>query len=152
MPLTCCGGMPLCTGLKGFGGPNGGVSGNPMYPRLVDLYRSKMPATDSTVGMSDYEGRTHTLNDFSDPSGFELLLTGIMCNIIPHGIGRATGAMLLPGDVTKRPQWRINTVVLPLYTIRDRDYLIDDEKYRYQVALNAWTMFGYNIDCVREET
>jgi hypothetical protein len=60
--------------------------------------------------------------------------------------------MLLPGDVTKRPQWKINTIALPLYTIRDRDYLIDDELYRYQVAQNDWTILGYNLDCVREET
>jgi hypothetical protein len=152
MVMQCCDG-PLCTGLKGFSGPMGGASGNALYPRLVSLYRSKDPAAAPPGrGLGDYQGRTQTLNDFSDPSGFELLLAGIACNIIAHGIGRSTGAMLLPGDVTKRPQWKINTIALPLYTIRDRDYLIDDELYRYQVAQNDWTILGYNLDCVREET
>ena len=60
--------------------------------------------------------------------------------------------MLLPGDITKRPQWKINTVPLAVHTIRDRDFIIDDEGYRYMVALNGWTILGYFLDCVRLET
>ena len=149
MVMNCCNGAPLCTGLKGFG--PAGMPGSSLYPRTVDLYRSKDPAASSDVGLGSYEGRSHSLA-FSDPSGLALLIKGIPCNIDPHGIGRATGAMLLPGDVTKRPQWKISTIALPLYTIRDRDFLIDDEKYRYEVALNGWTISGYVLDCIRLET
>lgn len=151
MPMQCCGGVPLCTGLKGFN--TVGASGNVAYPRLISLYRSKDPqaAKTGTVGLGVYEGRTGSLA-FSDSSGLALLLTGIACNIDPHGIGRATGAMLLPGDATKHPQWKISTIPLPLYTIRDRDFLIDDEGYRYEVALNGWTVLGYVAHCIRLET
>lgn len=153
MVMNCCQGVPLCTGLKGFSGPGGGASGNPMYPRLISVYRSKDPSADpGDVGFGPYEGRTHTLNDFNDPSGLASILSDIACNIVAHGIGRATGQMLLPGDVTKRPQWQISTVPLTLYSIRDRDFLIDDEGYRYQVALNGWTILGYSLDCIRLET
>jgi hypothetical protein len=150
MVISCCG-VPLCTGLKGFS--TVGASGNPAYPRLIDLYRSRDPqiAKTGTVGLGAYEGRTGSLSP-SDPSGLEKLLTGIACNIDPHGIGRATGLMLLPGDVTKRPQWKISTIPLPLRTIRDRDFIIDDEGYRYEVALNGWTILGYVLDCIRLET
>jgi hypothetical protein len=150
MVMQCCNG-PLCTGLKGFGGITGGASGNSLYPRLISVYRSKDPGVATAIGLGAYEGRSHSLL-FSDPNGLELLISGVACDIIAHGIGRATGAMLLPGDVTKRPQWKISTIQLPLYTIRDRDFLIDDEGYRYQVALNGWTITGYFLDCIRLET
>lgn len=81
-----------------------------------------------------------------------MLMTGISCRIDPRGIGRATGAMLLPGSVSKHPQWRISTQPLPLGTIRDNDILVDEEGYRYQVALNGWTTTGYVMDCIRLET
>jgi hypothetical protein len=38
------------------------------------------------------------------------------------------------------------------YAIRDRDIVVDDEGYRYGVAQNRWTVFGYRLHCVRLET
>ena len=116
MVMNCCGGVPICTGLKGFG-PAGVGQGGALYPRTIDLLRSKDPAAQSeSVGLGVYEGRTHSLA-FSDPNGLALLVAGITCNIDAHGIGRSTGAMLLPGDVTKHPQWKISTSPLPLRKI-----------------------------------
>jgi hypothetical protein len=148
--MQCCNG-PLCTGLKGFNLV--GATGNALYPRLIDLYRSKDPqaAKTGTVGLGAYEGRTGSIG-FSDPSGLALLFPGILCAIDPHGIGRSTGAMMLPGDVVKHPQWKITTIALPLYTIRDRDILIDDEGYRYEVGMNGWSLTGYVLNCIRLET
>ncbi len=63
--------------------------------------------------------------------------------------------MLIAGDVVKHPQWVIITdpaLNLPNGTIRDRDILIDSNGYRYMVALNTWTILGYNLDCIRLET
>jgi hypothetical protein len=153
MVMQCCGGIPLCTGLKGFGGVTGGVSGNSLYPRLIDVLRSKDPQAQktSTVGLGVYEGRTGSL-DYSDPSGLMTLFSGLACAIDSHGIGRSTGAMLLPGDVVKHPQWKISIPGLALHSIRDRDILIDDEKYRYEVAMNGWTIVGYVLNCIRLET
>jgi hypothetical protein len=148
--MNCCGGVPLCTGLKGFGG-NNGASGNALLPRLIDVHRSKNPATSSDTGLGTYQGREAS-TDFSDPEGEAILLTGVNCDIQSRGIGRSTGAMLLPGNVSKNPQWRIITSFIPIHTIRDNDILIDDEGYRYQVALNQWTVLGYVLDCIRLET
>jgi hypothetical protein len=149
--MICCGGQPLCTGLKGFSGANGGASGNPLLPRTIELHRSKNPATPSDTGLGTYQGREAS-TDFSDPEGEAILLTNIACDIQSRGIGRSTGAMTLPGNISKHPQWRIITGLLALHTIRDNDILIDDEGYRYQVALNQWSALGYVLDCIRLET
>jgi hypothetical protein len=39
----------------------------------------------------------------------------------------------------------------PLYSIRDRDIIVDDEGYRYGVSANYWTGIGYQLDCIRLE-
>lgn len=148
MVMNCCGGAPLCTGLKGFG--PGGIN-NSLFPRTVDLHRSKNPASSSDVGLGDYEGREAS-TDFSNPRGEAVLISGIACQIESRGIGRSTGAMTVPANVSKNPQWRILTGAMPLHTIRDNDILVDDEGYRYQVALNQWTILGYMLDCIRLET
>lgn len=88
----------------------------------------------------------------SNPEGEVVLLTGISCNIESRGVGRSAGQMTLPGNVSRNPQWRIMTQPLPIYTIKDDDILIDDEGYRYQVALNMWTPLGYTLDAIRLET
>jgi hypothetical protein len=103
------------------------------------------------VGLGGYEGREAS-TAFSDLEGEVVLLTGLPVAIESRGIGRSTGAMTLPGNITKHPQWRILTQPLALGTIRDNDVIIDDEGYRYMVALNYWTALGYVLDCVRLET
>jgi hypothetical protein len=122
-----------------------------LYPRTVDLHRSKNPALPSATGLGTYEGREASTAAI-DPEGETVIMQSIPCSIESRGIGRATGQMTLPGNVTKHPQWKILTPSLPLYTIRDNDILIDDEGYRYQVALNSWGITGYTLDCIRLET
>ena len=124
---------------------------NPLFPRTVDLRRSNVPMASNAKGLGGYSGREAAAAP-PDPNGETVLMTGIACTIEARGIGRATGKMTLPGNVTVHPQWRIITVPLPLYTIRDNDILIDDEGYRYQVAMNQWGILGYTLDCIRLET
>lgn len=123
-----------------------------LYPRRIDLHRSKANAAQiATVGATGYSGREASTAP-SNPEGEIVLLTGINCQIESRGVGRSTGQMTLPGNVSRNPQWRIMTQPLPLGTIRDDDIVIDDEGYRYQVALNFWTGLGYSMDCIRLET
>ena len=37
------------------------------------------------------------------------------------------------------------------YSIRDRDIVVDDEGYRYSIAAASWTVFGYQLNCIRLE-
>lgn len=125
-----------------------------LYPRLIDIRRSKNQATTNSVGGVGYEGR-ETSTAFSDPEGEIIIRTGIPCSIDSKGVGRATGAMLLPGNINKHSQWKVTTdpgANLPLGTIRDNDVVLDDEGYRYQVALNMWTFLGYTLDVIRLES
>lgn len=127
---------------------------NPLYPRRIDLHRSKPSNPASDVGLGKYGGREAS-TALSNPEGEAILALGMPCSIESRGIGRSTGAMTLPGNVTRNPQWRIITdpaLRLAMGTIRDDDILLDDEGYRYQVAMNYWTTLGYTLDCIRLET
>jgi hypothetical protein len=124
---------------------------NLLYPRTVSHRRSALVVPSSAVGLGGYEGREATPSP-PNPNGEVMLHPSIQCGIESRGIGRSTGHTLLPGQVSTHPQWRIITPPMPIKTIRDNDILVDDEGYRYQVALNFWTPFGYVLDCIRLET
>lgn len=121
-----------------------------LFPRRIDVHRSRNPKS-TTVGGAGYSGREASTAP-SNPEGEDVIFTGISCNIESRGVGRSTGQMTLPGNVSRNPQWRIMTQPLPLGSIRDDDIIIDEEGYRYQVALNYWTPIGYSMDCIRLET
>jgi hypothetical protein len=38
-----------------------------------------------------------------------------------------------------------------IYSIRDRDIIVDEEGYRYEVGANYWTQLGYQLSTIREE-
>jgi predicted ATPase len=40
---------------------------------------------------------------------------------------------------------------ITIYSIRDRDIIVDDEGYRYEVGANFWTGLGYQVSTIREE-
>jgi hypothetical protein len=43
------------------------------------------------------------------------------------------------------------TTGIEIYDIRDRDIIVDDEGYRYEVSTNFWTGLGYQLSTIREE-
>lgn len=146
--MVGCSGGGACGGVMGAGP---GIGVDPLFPRRIDLHRSRQQNAPAAVGAGNYGGREAS-TALSDPEGEMILLQNLPCQIESRGIGRATGQMTLAGNVTRNPQWRIMTKPLPLGTIRDNDIIVDDEGYRYQVALNNWTINGYVLDCIRLET
>jgi hypothetical protein len=60
----------------------------------------------------------------------------------------------LPGDATSKPVWNVfipASSAITIYSIRDRDIIVDDEGYRYEVGANFWTGLGYQVSTIREE-
>jgi hypothetical protein len=127
---------------------------NPLYPRTIAVHRSKTNAVNSSgtpqIGLVGYSGRDGTTSS-SDPEGETVLFTGIPASIQARSQGRS-GHYLLPSDTSSNPQWRIYVPSLPQYSIRDRDIIVDDEGYRYDVVQNYFTGLGYQLSCIRLET
>lgn len=126
-------------------------SGDLLYPRLVAVHRLKTVAgsSDTSVGFTGYSGAEAT-TVMSDVAGETVLFTNIPATIVGRP-GRSKGP--LPGDVVYKPVWTISipAASLALYDVRDRDILVDDEGYRYEVSDNYWTIAGYELGCVRLE-
>lgn len=126
-----------------------------IYDRTVAVHRSRTNADQSgssqQIGLVGYSGREQS-TDASDPNGEDVLFTDLPASIQE---GRAnTKSGQLPADVTDRPMWMIfipASAPIAQYQIRDRDIIVDDESYRYMVAQNRWTGFGYQLNCTRQE-
>lgn len=124
-----------------------------IYPRTVAVHRSKTAAAQSPgIGNVGYFGREQSTNA-GDPEGETVLFTGLPASIQAKSPGRTRGQML-PSDVSEKPVWviLIPASAIAQYSIRDRDILVDDESYRYQVSQNYWTNAGYELSCIRLET
>lgn len=128
----------------------------PLYDRTVAVHRSKTNAVSGAgaqqIGLTGYSGREQS-TAASDTEGEMVLFINLPASIQAKRAGRFM-AGLVPSDITQKPQWAIiiPASALPQYSIRDRDIIVDDEAYRYEVAQNYWTAFGYQLECVRLET
>ena len=106
-----------------------------LYLRKISVRRSKTNAVSAAgaqlVGLVGYSSREQSTNA-RDPAGEAILFREIPAAIQMRS-GGTTRGMLLPGDVTAKPEWRIliPKASLPQYSIRDRDIIVDDEGYRY---------------------
>lgn len=122
-----------------------------LFDRTVDVHRLRISGggTDATVGDVGYIGAKQSA---SDPNGEVVIATKLMCTIQAGPAGRKK-VSALPTDVVFAPTWKIfiPSTVVSQYTIRDRDILIDDEGYRYEVGQNFWTILGYQLVCIRLE-
>lgn len=124
-----------------------------LYPRTVQVSRSKSAAATSVVvGLVGYSGMT-TEPAPKDPQGETVLFTGIPASIQAARVGRKGSRAALPTDATFEPMWNIfiPPAALALGSVKDRDVITDDEGYRYQVAQAYWNSLGYRLDCIRLE-
>jgi hypothetical protein len=121
-----------------------------IYVRLIDVHRLVTVAggTDAigNVGYSGAEGST------GGTAGENVLFTAIPASIQVMATGRKKDASL-PQDIVFSPAWRIYIAPesLPKGSVRDRDIIVDDELYRYEVAQAYWNLEGWKLVCVRLE-
>jgi hypothetical protein len=124
-----------------------------IFPRTVAIHRSKTAASanDDAVGNLGYSGRESSTSA-GDAEGEQVLFTGLAAAIQAVAIGRTRGG-IVPADAAEKPQWTIMIplAVLPQYSVRDRDIIVDDEGYRYICVQAWWTNLGYALSCIRLE-
>lgn len=126
--------------------------GSGLYPRTIEVHRTRTPAgSTDKLGLVGYSGTEQT-TDPADPQGEIVLFTGIPASIQASQTGRKKDSSL-PQDAVWAPTWRIfvPSSALDLYAVRDRDIIVDDEQYRYEVAQAYWNLLGYQLICIRLE-
>lgn len=125
-------------------------SAQPVYPRKVDIHRNRTVAgLLDVIGPTGYSGAEQG----AGAEGEVPLLIGLPASIQLGSAGRTTVNVGLPGDAVSKPVWKvfIPASVIKQYAVRDRDVLLDDEGYRYEVSANLWTASGYELSTVRLE-
>jgi hypothetical protein len=119
-----------------------------IYPRIIEVHRSRTVAgaTDTVIGLTGYSG-AEASTSLSDPAGEVVLLTGVPASIQAGPTGRKKDSAL-PQDVVFMPTWLIFTAqsALAKGMVRDRDIIVDDESYRYEVGQAYWNRLGYKSD------
>lgn len=121
-----------------------------IYNRTISILRVNLEAgqQNAAVGVQPYSGVVFT----PIAGNTTTLFTGVPASIQAGVMGRKRDSTL-PQDVSAAPTWFIYIPVYALaqYSVRDRDYVVDDEGYRYEVAQNWYDVLGYRLSCVREE-
>jgi hypothetical protein len=121
-----------------------------LYPRTVSVRRPKTVAgLSDNVGNVGYSGAEQGTGS----EGETILFNDLPASIQLGAGGRTTKSGELPGDATTKPVWNIFIPASSIaqYSIRDRDIILDDEGYRYEVGANFWTGLGYQLSTIREE-
>jgi hypothetical protein len=123
-----------------------------IYPRTIAVHRAKTVAgTTDAVGLTGYSGAEST-TDPANPQGEVVLATGIPASIQIGQAGRKKDSAL-PQDIVFAPTWKIFVPLSALAkgVVRDRDIVVDDEGYRYEVAQAYWNILGYQLISIRLE-
>lgn len=127
-----------------------------IYPRTVEIHRVKTVAgsgSPGNIGLTGYSGTDATTNP-ADPQGETVRYTGIPASIQAGSARARRGAQsTLPQDAVINPMWDIfiPLTAVPKGAIRDRDIIVDDEGYRYEVGQAYWNLLGYKCLCIRLE-
>jgi hypothetical protein len=111
---------------------------------------NSVAGTTDALGNVGYSGAENN----ATAEGVTTLYVGLVASIQLGAAGKTTKNVNLPGDATSKPVWNIfiPASVTTLYDIRDRDIIVDDEQYRYEVGANYWTGLGYQLSTVRQES
>lgn len=120
------------------------------YPRTVIISRNKTVAgSTDIIGNVGYSGTEQS----TGIEGEVVLYSGLPASIQLKAGGRTTKSGELPGDAVTKPVWEIfiPSTDISKDSIRDRDIIMDDEGYRYEVGANYWTAFGYQLSTIRQE-
>lgn len=121
-----------------------------LYNDTIAVHRLRTVATTGdAVGDVGYSGAEQST---SSPEGEAVLVTGLPANIQQGAAGRKKSTAL-PTDIVYAPTW---VIFIPASaaakgTIMDRDILVDQFGYRYEVGQNRYSLFGYRLTCVRLE-
>lgn len=121
-----------------------------IYTSTIDVHRVKTVAgTTDAIGLTGYSGAEQSQ---TSAQGETVLFTDIPASIQSATMGRKKDAAL-PQDAVFAPSWIIFTPAnaLPKGGVRDRDILVDDGGYRYEVAQANWDILGYKLSCIRLE-
>jgi hypothetical protein len=123
-----------------------------LYPRRIEVRRARTVAgSNDKIGLTGYSGQVATTNP-SNPQGEQVLFSDIPASVQASTTGRKKDNAL-PGDAVFAPSWRIFIPKsrLKLGAVRDRDIIVDDEGYRYEVGQAYWNLLGYQLICIRLE-
>lgn len=123
-----------------------------LYNRTMDIHRPETVAAGSpNIGLLPYSGMGQGAG--TGTFGETIIQTGVPCSIQAQGMGKTRGLGLLPGDAAGPAQWHIYTPpgYLAKGTVKDRDILVDDEGYRYQVSQASFSQLGDKLVCTRLE-
>jgi hypothetical protein len=123
-----------------------------LYPHTIEVRRSRTVAgtTSSNVGLTGYSGMQQAGTGAA--AGEEVLYVGIPASIQARQQGRKKDSSLA-SDAVFAPTWHIYVPANALAegTVRDRDIIVDDRFYRYEVAQAYWNLLGHRLICIRLE-
>ena len=123
-----------------------------LYPNTIEVRRAKTVAGSSdAIGGVGYSGTDVTTNP-ADAQGETVLYTRVPASIQAAATGRKRDSAL-PQDAVSNPTWDIYVPAtgLPEGAVRDRDIIVDDKQYRYEVGQAYWNLLGYKLMCIRLE-
>jgi hypothetical protein len=117
----------------------------------VKRQQTNAGAADLVIGLAGYSG-AEAAPAPADPQGRLTLATGIPASIQVGATGRKKDSAL-PQDVVFMPTWIIYIPLSALAkgTVRDRDMIVDDESYVYEVGQAYWNRLGHKLICIRTE-
>lgn len=121
-----------------------------IYTSTIDIHRVKTVAgANDAIGLTGYSGAEQSP---TSAQGETVLYTGIAASIQSGTTGRKKDSSL-PQDAVFAPTWFIFTPANAIAKggVRDRDIVIDDDGYRYEVAQSQWDILGYKLSCIRLE-
>lgn len=118
-----------------------------MYDNTIAIHRLSTDVANRPVGDAGYFGAVVS------STGESVLYTGVACSIQSNAAGRKKSTAL-PGDVVYAPTWRILIPVsssIPADAIRDRDIIVDEQGYRYEVGQAYHNFMGWKLTAIRLE-